>query len=153
MSLCSSVLRPASYTRRSAIAEKAHHAWIRVLQVRELVRERVCIRPADSDLDSNTRVVVDCRSSIENESTPIQLAQCFLPGLVMIKYKHIFQIKYTEAISPNSTRKLLWFEISIMLIAVRKIFYCVIYYNFLHTFVPYCRNTTVLCLLVYSPYL
>jgi len=31
-----------------------------------------------------------------------------------------FQIKYTEAILSNSTRKLLWFEITEMLIAVLK---------------------------------
>jgi len=31
---------------------------------------------------------------------------------------YIFQIKYTEAISSSSTRKLLWFEITNMLIAV-----------------------------------
>jgi len=36
----------------------------------------------------------------------------------MLKYKHIFQIKYTEAILSNSARKLLWFEITKMLIAV-----------------------------------
>jgi len=39
----------------------------------------------------------------------------------MLKYKHIFQIKYTEAILSNSTGKLLWFEISKMLIVVLKI--------------------------------
>jgi len=38
----------------------------------------------------------------------------------MLKYKYILQIKYTEAISSNSTRKLLWFEITEMLIAVLK---------------------------------
>ena len=36
----------------------------------------------------------------------------------MLKYKYIFQIKYTEAILSNSSRKLLRFEISRMLIAV-----------------------------------
>jgi len=35
---------------------------------------------------------------------------------LMIKYKYIFQIKYTEAVLSNSTRKLLWFEIVKMLI-------------------------------------
>ena len=54
----------------------------------------------------------------------------------MLKYKYIFQIKCTEAISSNSTRKLLWFEIAKLLIAVRKN-YCVICNNFRHTFVPY----------------
>jgi len=36
----------------------------------------------------------------------------------MLIYKYIFPIKYTEAILSNSTPKLLWFEISKMLIAV-----------------------------------
>ena len=40
----------------------------------------------------------------------------------MLQYKYIFQIKYTEAILSNSTRKLLWFEISKMLIAVKNKF-------------------------------
>jgi len=54
------------------------------------------------------------------------------------KNKYTFQIKYTEAILSISTRKLLWFEITKMLIAVKKQIYCVIYYNFWqHTFVPY----------------
>jgi len=33
---------------------------------------------------------------------------------------YIFQIKYTEVILSDSTRKLLWFEITKMLIAVKK---------------------------------
>jgi len=33
---------------------------------------------------------------IGNESVPIQLAQCWFPG--MLKYKYIFEIKYMEAI-------------------------------------------------------
>jgi len=44
----------------------------------------------------------------------------------MLKYKYIFQIKYTEAISSNSTRKLL-FEITNMLIAVFKIKFIVLF--------------------------
>jgi len=55
----------------------------------------------------------------------------------MLKYKYIFQIKYTEAILPNSTRKLLWFEIIKMLISVKKTKFIVIYYNFRHTYVLY----------------
>jgi len=43
-------------------------------------------------------------------------------------------MKYTEAILSNSTRKLLWFEITKMLIAVKIILSC---YSFRHTFVPY----------------
>ena len=38
----------------------------------------------------------------------------------VLKYKYIFQIKHTEAILSNTTRKLLRFEISKMLIAVLK---------------------------------
>ena len=52
------------------------------------------------------------------------------------KYKYIFQIKCTKAILSNSTRKLLWFEITEMLTAVKK-FQCLIYYNFRYTFVLY----------------
>ena len=58
----------------------------------------------------------------------------------MLKCKYIFRIEYTEAILSNSTRKLLWFEITKkMLISVekKKQVYCVINYNFWHTFVPY----------------
>ena len=51
---------------------------------------------------------------------PIQLAQCWFPGLAISNAEilKIFQIKSTEAILSNSNRKLLWFEISKMLIAV-----------------------------------
>jgi len=38
----------------------------------------------------------------------------------MLKYKYIFQIKYTEAILSNRIRKLLWFEITKVLIAVKN---------------------------------
>ena len=34
-----------------------------------------------------------------------------------LKCKYIFQIEYIEAVLSNSTRKLLWFEITKMLIA------------------------------------
>jgi len=40
----------------------------------------------------------------------------------MLKCKYIFQIKYTETILSNGTRKLLWFEITKMLIAVKNKF-------------------------------
>jgi len=38
----------------------------------------------------------------------------------MLKSKYIFQIKNTEAISSSSIRKLLWFEITKMMIVVLK---------------------------------
>ena len=66
------------------------------------------------------------------------LVPCMGWSFPVLKYKYIFfQIKYTEAILSNSTRKLLWFDVTKMLIAVKKSIYCVIYYNFgHHTFVP-----------------
>jgi len=38
----------------------------------------------------------------------------------IVKYSCIFQIKYTEAVLSTNTRKLLWFEITKMLIAVQE---------------------------------
>jgi len=51
---------------------------------------------------------------------PIQLAQCWFPGLAisMLKQIYIFQIKYMESTLSNSTRKLLRFEITKLLTAV-----------------------------------
>ena len=40
----------------------------------------------------------------------------------MLKYKYIVQTKYSETILSNSTRKLLWFEISKMMTAVKNKF-------------------------------
>jgi len=45
----------------------------------------------------------------------------------MLKYENIFKIKYTEAILSNNTWKLLWFEITEMLIAVLKIEFIVLF--------------------------
>ena len=57
-----------------------------------------------------------------NESVPTQLAQCRFPGLAISNAKILiyFSKKYREAILPNSTRKLLWFEITKMLTAVQE---------------------------------
>jgi len=56
----------------------------------------------------------------------------------MLKYKYIFQIKYTEAILSNSSRKLLWFEITKKLLVVHKNKFIVPFITiFWHTFVPY----------------
>ena len=54
----------------------------------------------------------------------------------------ISQIKCTEAVLSNGAPKLLWLEITKMLVAVltKKIIYCVVYYNFRHTFVPYTNS-------------
>ena len=45
----------------------------------------------------------------------------------MLQYKHIFQIKYSGAVLSNSTRKLVSFEITNMLIAVSKIKFIVLF--------------------------
>ena len=57
--------------------------------------------------------------------------------LPMLKYKYIFQIKYTEAVSSNNTPKLLWFEISKMLIAVQENKFSVSFIIIFATSVPY----------------
>jgi len=55
-----------------------------------------------------------------------------------LKYKYISEIKNTEAILSNSTRKLLWFEITKTLIALKKNnLLCYLLKNFPHIFVPY----------------
>ena len=59
-------------------------------------------------------------ASVGNESTPIQLEQCRFPGLAVSSAKmliYFFKKKHVEAILSNSTRKLLCFEITKMLIA------------------------------------
>jgi len=56
--------------------------------------------------------------------------------------EYIFQLKHMEAILPNNTRKLLWSEISKMLIAVFKNKFIVLFIRvkvrLSHTFVQYC---------------
>ena len=74
-------------------------------------------------LAGNDTVPISVRrgGGIGNESVPIQSAQCWFPGLAISSAKiqiYIFQIKYTEAILSNSTRKLLRFEVTKMLIVV-----------------------------------
>jgi len=55
-----------------------------------------------------------CADTIDTVCTADSLGWPFS----MLKYEYIFQIKYTEAILSNSSRKLLWSEITKMLIAV-----------------------------------
>ena len=54
----------------------------------------------------------------------------------MLKYKYILQIKYTEAILSTLGH---WYglKLSKCWSQFKKKIYCVIYYNFPHTFVPY----------------
>jgi len=67
----------------------------------------------------------------------------------MLKYKYIFQLKYTKAILANNTRKRLWLEISKMLIAVLEIqIYCVICYNSRHTFLLRTNSTPIIFITV-----
>ena len=76
---------------------------------------------------------------------PIQSAQCWFPGLAIsnAKIPIFFSNKIYGSILSNSTRKLLRFEITKMLIAVEKSkIYYLIYYNFRYTFVP-CRIVTL----------
>ena len=57
-----------------------------------------------------------------------------------LKYKYIFQIKCTEAILPNSTRKRLWLEITKTLNAVLKINLVCYFCKLRHIFVSYRRR-------------
>ena len=50
----------------------------------------------------------------------LEVHKAHIEWLLVLKYKYIFQIKYTEAILSNSSRKLLWFEISKMLMYTLK---------------------------------
>jgi len=54
------------------------------------------------------------RAIIGNESVPIQLAQCRFPGLAIFNAKILKKIsnKIHGSNFSNSTRKLLWFEIT-----------------------------------------
>jgi len=64
---------------------------------------------------------IDMEQNYATVTVCIQLAQCRFPGLAISNSKilvYFFQKKCTEAILSNSTRKLLWFEFSKMLIAV-----------------------------------
>jgi len=83
----------------------------RELRDRETDTLIAVLRPVDGSCE---------RGCMRDESAPIQLAQCRFPELAISNTTIyiFFEIKYVEAILSNSTRKLLWFEISKMLIAV-----------------------------------
>ena len=85
-----------------------------------------------------TRIFGARAEAIRNESVPIQLAQCSFPGLAIsdAKIEIYFSNKIHGSNFSDSTGKLLWFEMTKMLIAVKKrnlSCYC----NFWHTFIPY----------------
>ena len=73
-------------------------------------------------------------------SRALEMFFCFLTYI----YLYMFSKKCTEAILSDSTRKLLRFEITNMLIAVskEKQFYRVIYYDLRRTFVP-CKRQCI----------
>ena len=84
-------------------------------------------------------------SSVPNQS-PIGNESALNAGSLgwpfpMLKYKHVFEIKYTEAILSSIYHTALRNCYSLKLLKCRlqlkKLIYCVIYYNFWHTFVPY----------------
>ena len=76
---------------------------------------------------------------IWNESVAIQLAECWFPGLAISNAKiwiYFSNKKFTEAILSDSNQKLLWFEISKMLIAVLKDKFIVLSIIIFGTLVP-----------------
>ena len=68
----------------------------------------------------NSSPSADCRRESRDEWKERKCADT--TGTVLVPWANakiqILQIKYTEAVLSNSTRKLLWFEISKMLVAV-----------------------------------
>jgi len=64
----------------------------------------------------------------------------------MLKYRYIFQIEYSEAILSNSTRKLSWFEITKMLIAVKNKFLV----SFIIIFGPFSFSVVTVSHIVFS---
>jgi len=63
------------------------------------------------------------RLAAGSEGVPIKRCRFLRLAILMLKYKYrpISKIKYTDDILSNSTRKLLWAEITEILIAVFKI--------------------------------
>ena len=100
--------------------------WLNGILIGSAVSAQLTVatnRHTDRQIDTQTTrasVAIGRMLCIGNESAPIQLAQCRFPGwpFPTVKYLYSFQVKYTEAISSNSTRKLLWLEIIKMLTAV-----------------------------------
>jgi len=56
----------------------------------------------------------------QSETDVLPLCYATNTNFSTLKYKYIFQTNNTEAILSNSTRKLLWFEITKILIAVKN---------------------------------
>ena len=75
--------------------------------------------------------------TIGNESAPIQLAQCRFPGLAISSSRILiyFSNKICGTVLSNST--LVWNYQHVDCSFQERHFYCVVYYNFRHTFVPY----------------
>jgi len=76
-------------------------------------------------LRASASLCVATRQLLANESVLIQLTQCWFPGLTISNAKiYFFQIKYSETILTSRSRKLLCFEITKMLIALKIILLC-----------------------------
>ena len=77
---------------------------------------------------------------IGNESVPIQLAQCRFPGLAVSSDKILVYFSNktygNNFIKHHSETVMVW-SYQNTDCSLRKKIYCVIYYNFRHTFVPY----------------
>jgi len=102
-----------------------------------VLRSVTCFRFSFSlETASNAETLQAHQHAIGNKSVPIQLAESCFPGLAIFSAKIVIHFS-AEAILSNSTEKLVWFEITKMLIAVYKINFTVIYHNFWHTFIPY----------------
>ena len=102
----------------------------------------VCVRCATTSLvallvtSTGLAVVSIAATCVDTVGTvPVLWAGHFQCYIILI-----CQIKYTEAVLSNSTRKLLWFEISKMLIAFKKInLLCQLLQFSAHSFPTYAR--------------
>jgi len=79
----------------------------------DICEQRIYILTAYSECGNDRQYCV-----LFTRDTKTKTMQTTIVVSPMLKYKSTFQIKYTETILSNSTRKLLWFEITTMLIVV-----------------------------------
>jgi len=85
-------------------------------------------------------LLVNFSQTVANESAPIQLAQCRFPGLAISNAKILIyfsnKIYGSNFIKPHSETVMVW-NYQNADCSLRRKFYCVIYCNFRHIFVPY----------------
>jgi len=72
-------------------------------------------------------------------NVPIQLAQCWFPGLAIsnAKYVYIFFLNVRTQFYQTALWNCYGLNLAKYWLQLKKLIYCVIYYNFRHTFVPY----------------